>query len=585
MFEMSTMLWVDKYKPKEIEQIIGNRQNVDIIISWLNGFSEAVKEEQKNNKAEKKKTKKADSRVKALLIAGPPGSGKTSSCHLIGNLFGFNCVEVNASDIRNKSGMKEIVKQVSKYKSLTDFFANPKKATTNVLTNKTNAAVPITNVHKEESIADILKRKQLEKQNKLQKQPIVIAPKLNNTNGKTKMNLMIVDEVDGIDGYQDKGGIRELISIIDQTEHPIICICNELQGQKLKSLKTHCRVLYWKPPTVDQIVPSMMRISKLENCSFTRSDIESFVLQSSCDIRQTINLMQMKSNNNPLSEQKMPTTTSSRGTINKDQSLDVFQTINEMLLTTSQGSKDKYIDKIMNWYFSEPFMLGLFLFENYLKLPLCDSNINSKQNRSLQELNLIHQTIDSMSIADNVDKLMLQTSNFDLMPEHAFFSCVVPCFNLQGQEKYTRVDFPSGILGNMSSTKKRKEILYDLKTSMGNAASMQEVVDVLPLLSIYTTQPMIMGQVYGKVEQGIKQCVQILHEYGLNREDWQNIQDISNAFNSNKADNTNKIDLEPTTKAAFTRKLNAASKTNKRQKLDKKQNEEEEENEEDELSS
>ena len=49
-----------------------------------------------------------------------------------------------------------------------------------------------------------------------------------------------MDEVDGVSGNNDRGGIQALIKIIKTTKTPIICICNDRQSQKVKSLANHC---------------------------------------------------------------------------------------------------------------------------------------------------------------------------------------------------------------------------------------------------------------------------------------------------------------------------------------------------------
>lgn len=43
--------------------------------------------------------------VRAALISGPPGVGKTSAAHLVGRSLGFNIVEFNASDTRSKKSL------------------------------------------------------------------------------------------------------------------------------------------------------------------------------------------------------------------------------------------------------------------------------------------------------------------------------------------------------------------------------------------------------------------------------------------------------------------------------------------------
>ena len=56
----------------------------------------------------------------------------------------------------------------------------------------------------------------------------------------TKKSVIIMDEVDGIGGNNDRGGIAALIGIIKTTKTPVICICNDRQNRKLTSLAGHC---------------------------------------------------------------------------------------------------------------------------------------------------------------------------------------------------------------------------------------------------------------------------------------------------------------------------------------------------------
>ena len=56
----------------------------------------------------------------------------------------------------------------------------------------------------------------------------------------SKKSVIIMDEVDGIGGNNDRGGIAALIGIIKTTKTPVICICNDRQNRKLTSLAGHC---------------------------------------------------------------------------------------------------------------------------------------------------------------------------------------------------------------------------------------------------------------------------------------------------------------------------------------------------------
>ena len=44
--------------------------------------------------------------AKAALISGPPGIGKTTMATIVGKACGFEVMELNASDTRNKSSVE-----------------------------------------------------------------------------------------------------------------------------------------------------------------------------------------------------------------------------------------------------------------------------------------------------------------------------------------------------------------------------------------------------------------------------------------------------------------------------------------------
>ena len=88
--EQEIYLWCDKYKPKYIDDMIGNKQNIEIIKKWIQDF--------------KNKKQNTDS---ALFISGPPGIGKTTIAHLILKEYNYEIIEFNASDVRSQKAVKE----------------------------------------------------------------------------------------------------------------------------------------------------------------------------------------------------------------------------------------------------------------------------------------------------------------------------------------------------------------------------------------------------------------------------------------------------------------------------------------------
>lgn len=88
-------LWTDKYKPKKISEIVGNKILIKKAKLWLSNFQ---------NKVAGTKT--------ALLLAGIPGIGKTTLANLLLKEFNFDVIEFNASDVRNQKLIRENLKNI-----------------------------------------------------------------------------------------------------------------------------------------------------------------------------------------------------------------------------------------------------------------------------------------------------------------------------------------------------------------------------------------------------------------------------------------------------------------------------------------
>lgn len=69
-----------------------------------------------------------------------------------------------------------------------------------------------------------------------------------------------MDEVDGMAGNEDRGGIQELIQLIKTTKIPIICMCNDRNHPKIRSLVNYCFDLRFSRPRVEQIKVGFRRL-------------------------------------------------------------------------------------------------------------------------------------------------------------------------------------------------------------------------------------------------------------------------------------------------------------------------------------
>ena len=82
-----------------------------------------------------------------------------------------------------------------------------------------------------------------------------------------------MDECDGVSAG-DRGGIQQLIELIKSTTVPIICIVNDRQHQKVRSLSTHCYDLEFKKPAKQLILKRIQYITDQEGIEISEKDLE-----------------------------------------------------------------------------------------------------------------------------------------------------------------------------------------------------------------------------------------------------------------------------------------------------------------------
>lgn len=88
---MITLMWSEKYRPQKISDMVGNEEARAAITEWFVKWKKGTK---------------------PLLLVGPPGIGKTTIAYLVAKQFGYDMIGLNASDVRSKSRINEILTPV-----------------------------------------------------------------------------------------------------------------------------------------------------------------------------------------------------------------------------------------------------------------------------------------------------------------------------------------------------------------------------------------------------------------------------------------------------------------------------------------
>ena len=138
---------------------------------------------------------------KPILLVGPPGTGKTSSVYALAHQEGIIVVEFNASDKRSGSIIREVVREALRSSGfLTDRQYKPPR-------------------------------------------------------------IILLDEVDGLSGKEDRGGLSALIRALDEIKLPVAFTANVMHDRKVRTLMRYSIIVFFNRPHDYQIVQLVKRIA------------------------------------------------------------------------------------------------------------------------------------------------------------------------------------------------------------------------------------------------------------------------------------------------------------------------------------
>jgi len=220
--------WCEKYRAKSFNDVVGQELAVDKVKLFLRNFP----------------------KKKALVLHGPPGVGKTSLAYAISFENDSEVLELNASDLRNKAKIAEIIGPASQQKSLF-------------------------------------------KKNK----------------------LILVDEVDGVSAIKDRGGLAELLALLDKSAFPVIITANDIWQKKFNLLRKKADVVALKEIDYKEVLGILRKICESENVVVSSEVLTSIAIRARGDIRAALNDLQI------LSNMESPELIKEVGERNKEQSI------------------------------------------------------------------------------------------------------------------------------------------------------------------------------------------------------------------------------------------------------------------------
>lgn len=166
-------------------------------------------------------------------------------------------------------------------------------------------------------------------------------------NGK----VILIDEIDGISGNNDRGGIPTIIKFIEESPYPIILTANDPWDQKFNALRQKSVMIEFKAISFLDTLRYLKDICTRENIEFDEDALTSLGRRSSGDLRSALNdLENISSGNNKITRKDVDDSSErEREDTIINALLKVFKTKNPEIALRAYDNVDEDVDKIFLW--------------------------------------------------------------------------------------------------------------------------------------------------------------------------------------------------------------------------------------------
>lgn len=167
--------------------------------------------------------------------------------------------------------------------------------------------------------------------------------------------LIILDEVDGIHGTNDRGGVKAINQIIKTAKHPLILIANDFYSKRLTTIKTKCDVLKMarvRSPTINKL---LREIAKKEGITANPNALKEIARRANGDMRSALNTFQAIANESDVLELKDVESVN-----NKDTRSTIFDGITRVL----KSKNPRHVKESLREVEEDPTLVMEYIAEN-----------------------------------------------------------------------------------------------------------------------------------------------------------------------------------------------------------------------------
>jgi replication factor C large subunit len=152
--------------------------------------------------------------------------------------------------------------------------------------------------------------------------------------------VFMIDEIDGLSGSADRGGISEMVKLIKDTKHPIVLTANKPYESKLRMLRKYCKMVELQKPSISDIEKHLKKIIKAEKIKIERDALRELAKLAGGDLRAAMNDLES------LSYKKKITTNDIRLLSEREREISVYDALNKIFKADSIIEARRAIDEV-----------------------------------------------------------------------------------------------------------------------------------------------------------------------------------------------------------------------------------------------
>ncbi len=162
--------------------------------------------------------------------------------------------------------------------------------------------------------------------------------------------IIMLDEIDGISGQEDRGGVSVLAKLIENSFYPIIMIANNPFDKKFSELRTRSELVEFELLNSLQVFNVLKKICEKENIEFDEMALKMLARMVGGDLRAAINDLEGLTTGKKLTKEMLENLSEREKTESVIQGLTkVFKTTDPLVAIDAFERVDEDKDKLILW--------------------------------------------------------------------------------------------------------------------------------------------------------------------------------------------------------------------------------------------